>query len=144
MPVRPPAQPVAEEASLAASRCKERATFEGVAHFFFYQLFLLVGPYSLSVSLRLCCLGSGVPEATIQSYCVGGRRTLSDPCPDLLPDLCPSLLWFPLGAGPCPPSWCMIAVDKWGAVATVQSLAAAGHLSTAVRALPGGHRRSSF
>jgi hypothetical protein len=38
----------------------------------------------------------------------------------------------------------MIAVDKWGAVATVQSLAAAAHLSTAVRALPGGHRRSSF
>src|ERR1700690_1413130 len=42
MPVRPPAQPVAEEASLAASRCKERATSEGVAHFFFYQLFLLI------------------------------------------------------------------------------------------------------
>src|ERR1700728_5363299 len=49
-----------------------------------------------------------------------------------------------LTARPCPPSWCMIAVDKWGAVATVQSLAAAAHLSPAVRALPGGHRRSSF
>jgi hypothetical protein len=45
---------------------------------------------------------------------------------------------------PCPQSWCIIAVGKWPAVATVQSLAAAGHLSTAVRALSGGHRRSSF
>jgi hypothetical protein len=46
--------------------------------------------------------------------------------------------------GPCPPSRCMIAVNKWPAVATVQSLATAGHLSTAVRTLRRGHRRSSF